>query len=99
MRSRKITGDGGRELRIVEDANFDDARRAAERAKYTTIRGFRDPNTGRSYVWDAMDAIHYHAIKELGFDPALIPETAQWSVEIENLTPEFARSVGLRGVP
>lgn len=98
LRSHRIPTAMGRAATVFEDANYADAQRVAQNAKYKTVRGFRDPESGKHYVWSADDVTHDYAIEQLGFDPAKIPDSALWWADIDEL-PALAKSLGLRGAP
>lgn len=61
--SKTIKSDIGN---IIENPTRDQAENLLRRARYGAMRGLRDPETGKLYIWDAADAIHHQAAREIG---------------------------------
>lgn len=61
--SKTIKSDIGN---IIENPTRDQAENLLRRARYGAMRGLRDPDTGRLYIWDAADAIHHQVAREIG---------------------------------
>ena len=61
--SRAIRAD---DFTIIENPTRDQAENLLRRSKYQSMRGLRDPETGKLYIWDANDAIHHQVARELG---------------------------------
>lgn len=51
---------------LIENPTRDQAENLLRRSKYQSMRGLRDPETGKLYIWDANDAIHHQVARELG---------------------------------
>lgn len=52
--------------KVVESPTRSQAANLLRRSQDGVLRGVRDPDTGKLYVWDAYDAHHNTVIKELG---------------------------------
>ncbi len=50
---------------ITGDPTRQQAENLLARSKAGNLRGLRDPETGKLYIWDAHDAIHFQVAKEL----------------------------------